>query len=60
MKKKPEVENLVTRSLESLFEYGLELAKIFDFEIADFGLRCVNDRKRSLDNPYIFMCDCYS
>jgi hypothetical protein len=35
-----------------LFECGLEFAKKFDFEIADFGLSGVNDNDN--DSPYIF------
>jgi hypothetical protein len=42
----------------SLFEYGLEFAKIFDYEIADFRKSCVSDRcaqKDPLVTPIFFV-----
>jgi hypothetical protein len=38
---------------DSLFAYGLEFAKILDFEIADFGLSCVNDTAGAKNDPWI-------
>jgi hypothetical protein len=35
----------------SLFAYGLEFAKIFDLEISNFGLSCVNDTAEAKKDP---------
>jgi hypothetical protein len=38
---------------KSLFAYGFEFAKIFDFEIADFGLSGANDTAQAKNDPLI-------
>jgi hypothetical protein len=43
----------------SLFAYGLEFAKIFNFEIVNFGLSGVNDTAQAKNDPWItpiFFC----
>jgi hypothetical protein len=46
-----------------LIAYGLEFAKIVDFEIADFGLSGVNETAEAKNEPWItsiFLYDCFS
>jgi hypothetical protein len=42
--------------VKSLFAYGLEFAKIFDFEIADFRLSGVNDTAQAKKTNTKILC----